>query len=131
MIIDGLVFSRPSSEGAPSRDLQDLLIPQGKSPGKIGRSPIFGFPATNRTTLLFFRGDFRNDNEPGYSRGIRQNLRSAAKKFNWKENHAVLIGSRNELPGPYADYLTTSRFCLVAPGKNTHAFLATYQPWGT
>jgi hypothetical protein len=98
--------------------MQDLVIPAAKHPHSIGKSTIFGFEAINRTTLLFFRGGFRDDEngDAHYSRGIRQKLRSLARAHNWKEKHAILIGSREELPGSYQDYLISSRFCLVAPG---------------
>ena len=38
--------------------MQDLVIPTLRPP-QLMHSPLLGFPPLERTTLLFFRGDFR------------------------------------------------------------------------
>lgn len=51
-----------------------------------------------------------------YSRGIRQRLYKIAQEQDWAEQHAILIGAREDIPGDYSQLLARSKFCLVAPG---------------
>jgi hypothetical protein len=79
-------------------------------------SPLVGTPPVERTTLMFFRGSFRNPEETGYSRGIRQKLRKLAHSNQWATNYEILVGTAEEVPGDYSLLLASSKFCLVAPG---------------
>ena len=97
---------------------QDLVIPTFKIPSALFGSPLIGGSAQPRDTLFFFRGDFRPEHEEGYSRGIRQGLRSLSQKRSWKEKYKILIGNRTEVPGEYNELLRTSKFCLVVPGAS-------------
>ena len=97
-------------------DVQDLVIPAFLSPGLIGMSPLLGYPAQERTHLLFFRGDVGQTRLPMYSRGIRQRLHSLAHTNKWHERHDIVIAARDEVEGDYAQHLSSSKFCLVAPG---------------
>ncbi len=99
-----------------------LSVPVVKSPLKVGRSPLFGDEPKPRTTLLFFRGDFRSPEVATvYSRGIRQRLRALAQKHGWEEKYKIVIGTGRELRNRYDDYLMTSKFCLVVPGTKPGA----------
>lgn len=66
--------------------------------------------------LVFFRGDFRDENSPKYSRGIRQRLRRLSREGSWAEKYSIYIGTYDEIPGEYGDLFTQSTFCLVLPG---------------
>jgi hypothetical protein len=102
--------------------MQDLVIPNFKEPAEIGESPLLGFPAGPRETLLFFRGDFRDDGmvqrflNSKYSGYVRQKLHYISRLHRWDKRYNILIGSRKEVPGDYAQHLISSRFCLVLPG---------------
>ena len=50
-----------------------------------------------------------------YSRGLRQEVHRLAKSRSWDRHHKILVGD-HAVNGSYADYLTTSVFCLVLPG---------------
>eukprot|EP00884_Botryococcus_braunii_P019032 jgi/Botrbrau1/5812/Bobra.0155s0034.1 len=101
---------------------KDLVIPNFKEPNQIGESPLLGFPALPRKTLLFFRGDFRDDgfiqrySNTKYSGFVRQKLHYISRLYRWDKKYNILIGSRKEIPGDYNDHLLNSRFCLVLPG---------------
>ena len=65
---------------------------------------------TLKTHLLY-----RNEDEQGYSRGIRQRLRRLAQENDWRGRHNILIGG-SEIEGDYSTLLASSHFCLVVPG---------------
>ena len=101
-----------------ARAAQDLVVPTFKIPSALFGSPLIGGPAQPRDNLLFFRGDFRPEEEVGYSRGIRQGLRSLSKERSWKEKYKILVGNATEVPGDYNEHLRTSKYCLVLPGAS-------------
>jgi hypothetical protein len=114
---------RQTSElNALAHVLQDLVIPNFKEPNQIGESALLGFPALPRKTLLFFRGDFRDDgfiqrySNTKYSGFVRQKLHYISRLYRSDKKYNILIGSRKEIPGDYNDHLLSSRFCLVLPG---------------
>ena len=80
-------------------------------------SPLVGTPSRERRMLAFFRGDFRDEHSPGYSRGIRQKLRRLAQANSWAARHNIHIGNYTEIEGDYSVLLTESIFCLMLIGK--------------
>ena len=70
----------------------------------------------DRAILLFFKGDAGRNRLPNYSRGVRQRLDKLSKENDWKGKHNVLIGG-GEIQGDYTDLLSSSKYCLVAPGE--------------
>lgn len=94
---------------------KDLVIPTLLTPQYLA-SPLLGNAAQPRTTLLFFRGDFRKISEVGYSRGIRQKLRRLSMENDWLQRYNIKIGGSDEIPGDYSKLLAQSIFCLVVPG---------------
>ena len=66
--------------------------------------------------LAFFRGAFRDEHSPKYSRGLRQKLRRLAKENSWASRYDIFIGDRSEIEGSYESLFTQSIFCLVLPG---------------
>eukprot|EP00884_Botryococcus_braunii_P008777 jgi/Botrbrau1/17900/Bobra.50_1s0001.1 len=93
-----------------------LVIPSVKSPFLIGQSPLIGSKPLPRDFLLFFRGDFRSNYTPHYSRGIRQGLRELSQKHDWEHKYKIIIGTGADYPGNYDEWLMKSKFCLVVPG---------------
>ncbi len=105
-----------------------LVIPSVKSPFLIGQSPLIGSKPIPRDFLLFFRGDFRSNYTPHYSRGIRQGLRELSKKHDWENKHKIIIGTAADYPGNYDEWLMKSKFCLVVPGANLSASAVHFPP---
>lgn len=95
--------------------LQDLVIPALRPP-QLLESPLIGSPARERRMLAFFRGDFRDEHSPEYSRGLRQKLRRLAREHAWAARYGIYIGDRSEIDGSYESLFTQSIFCLVLPG---------------
>lgn len=77
-----------------------------------------GSPSKERSMFVFFRGDFRDDNSPKYSRGIRQKLRKLSIEGSWTEKYGIYIGDYSQIPGDYGMLFTQSTFCLVLPGRS-------------
>ncbi|EFN57517.1 hypothetical protein CHLNCDRAFT_143109 [Chlorella variabilis] len=76
---------------------KDLVIPPMASPLKYSRSPLVGAPPPDRSRFFaFFKGRTQQNN-PKYSRGIRQTLENLCRNGSWPEKHNIHIGEG--LPG--------------------------------
>lgn len=101
---------------------QDLIIPGFKPPSHYTHSVIMGSAGNpedyepQRNTLLFLRGDVGAGRKWPYSRRIRQKLHQLTHAHNWTERFSVKIGGAEDVPGDYSELLSTSLFCVVAPG---------------
>ena len=106
--------------------LQDLVIPALRPPIIMEASPMLGKTQKERPILLFFRGDFRGPESRMYSRGVRQTLRRLAKENEWAEKYKIFIGNTEELevPAPYSELQTISKFCLHPSGMSFASVLS-------
>ncbi|KAK9805384.1 hypothetical protein WJX73_009679 [Symbiochloris irregularis] len=106
-------------QGHPCYDPEkDLVVPSFLGPQRIGPSPLLGFPAHERRHLLFFRGEVGHQRLAHYSRSIRQRLYTLARSRRWKQRLGMMVGTAHDGAegGSYERMLSSSKFCLVAPG---------------
>ncbi|KAL4438037.1 hypothetical protein ABPG77_004258 [Micractinium sp. CCAP 211/92] len=103
---------------------KDLIIPPMASPMKYPRSPLLGAPSRNRTILGFFKGRTQQNNPP-YSRGIRQKLENLCRDNDWWGKHRIHLGDNmpEGLDLGYSDALASSTFCFALPGDGWSARL--------
>ncbi|KAL4428361.1 hypothetical protein ABPG75_002450 [Micractinium tetrahymenae] len=103
---------------------KDLVIPPMASPMKYSHSPLFGNPAKERSILGFFKGRTQQNN-PMYSRGIRQKLENLCRDQDWWGKHRITLGEGmpEDLHMGYSEALASSKFCFVLPGDGWSARL--------
>eukprot|EP00798_Chlamydomonas_sp_ICE-L_P006523 gene6523-3163_t len=75
---------------------KDLVIPSWKWPQHYKESPLMGGKPRERDVLMYF-------------------------KHNWTAKHNIMVGFNQDLPPGYGEWLTRSKFCLVAPGDGWSA----------
>ncbi|KAG1664527.1 hypothetical protein FOA52_012994 [Chlamydomonas sp. UWO 241] len=101
---------------------KDLVVPSFKSPQHYGRSSLVGRSPELRHHLLFFRGDVGKKREARYSRGVRQRLYNLWKSEGWQKKYNVTVaGNDDGVDGPYSEWLSRSKYCLVVPGDGWSA----------
>ncbi|EFN56537.1 hypothetical protein CHLNCDRAFT_51514 [Chlorella variabilis] len=123
---EGAMFCRLHSRLAaavashPCHAQQDLVVPLMKTPQTFYKSPLLGATPRSRTWLAFHRGRVQQDNPP-YSRGLRQRLANASAAGGWLEKHKIVMGEHDVVEGDYSELLASSTFCLVLPGDGWSA----------